>query len=580
MLLILLGVTEWISSGITVTAERFNNLPYDVRIIKIEDVSTISSLGELLEKKAGIRITKYGSPGGLSQVLIRGSSPSHALILLNGHRINDPRTGGFDLSAIPLNSVSRVEIIKGPSSVLLGSNASGGIVNFVTEAKENHFKMSGNSLPGFLTDIGGKRWDLSGNLHIDKGRGDRNNTDYERYSTSLGWKGFNLLWTYRKVGLPGPMPDKNFIPEFGDAKTTNLYDHQHTKLLDGSYQKRFGIGDFGLLLSPSIRWERMEPSHRYKDYFSGDTIDEDDNYTTLVAQLDAKVLYKGITLSLHLEQDSILMHQFKSSGDTVSWYAGERNAGISISSSSKLWMLNLFGSLRGDWFRSFGFHPSVSLGLRSTGLVNTHLSIGTAFRAPTLNDLYWPLYSNESLSPEYSTGLNAGIGVDEFSLSAYIKEIADRIGYGSDWKPYNIYRSRIYGVDVGYRGEYKALSYSVSYSYMDGYDDLDSLKRDLQYQPEHSFSGILAYEGPVRLEISGNWVGERKKWFSYPGEWKKEESYLILDASVEKIFADCTIGIGVENILDRQYMSHFGYTFDDRDYPGLGRHFLFWLALK
>ena len=579
MLLFLFAITHWQSSGITVTSKRFEDLPYHVKTIKVDETLTISNLGEFLEKKAGIKITEYGSPGSLTQITSLGSSPSHTLILLNGHRISDPRTGGFDLSSIPLSSVQKIEIIKGPSSVFLGSNAVGGIVNFITEGKKNHIKIAGNSLPGFSVSISRNKSDLSGYLNLEKGRGNRNNSDYERYSATLSWKGFNILGTYRTVGLPGPIPPIGFIPVFGDSTTTNLYDKQITKFIDLSYQNRFGIGDIGIIITPDIRWELMEPESHYSDYFTGDKIFEYDEYTTFVVELNTKILYKWITLSLHLEQDTIFMHQYRSNGDTTSWYAGERNAGISITGSYDLNGMNLFGSTRLDWYRSFGLHPSASIGIRYSGLVDGYISAGTAFRAPTLNDLYWPYFSNENLKPEYSVGVNTGIEIGKFTLSGYVQEVEDRIGYGSDWRPYNIYKSRIYGVDIGFNGMVEELSYSINYSYLGGYDDLDTFKRDLQYKPKHSLSGILRYEGPVMVEISGKLIDLKKKWFNYPGDWKIKGPYLDLDASIEKRFGVFRVGLGIENILNEKSISNFGYSYYDRDYPGLGRHFTFWLAL-
>jgi vitamin B12 transporter len=579
MLILLISITLWESSGIIITAKRFEDLPYHVKTIKVDEVLTISNLGEFLEKEVGIKVSEYGSPGSVTQITSLGSSPKHTLILLNGHRISDPRSGSFDLSTIPLNSVKKIEIIRGPSSVFLGSNAVGGIVNFITEGKENNIIIKGNSLPGISLNLSGKKSQLSGFLNIEKGSGDRNNSNYERYSSTLSWKGFNLLGTYRTVGLPGPVPEEGFVPEFGDSLTTNLFDKQTTKFIDLSYQGRFGFGDIGIVIAPDIRWELMEPESHYSDYFTGDIIDEYDKYTTFVAQLDAKVLYKWFTLSLHLEQDTIFMHQFKSNGDTNSWYAGERNIGLSLTGSYDLNKVKLFGSSRIDWYRSFGFNPSVSFGVRYSGIVDGYLSFGTAFRAPTLNDLYWPFFSNENLNPEHSVGINIGIERGGFSLSGYIQEVKDRIGYGSDWIPYNIYKSRIYGIDIGYEGIINNLSYSINYSYLGGYDDLDTLKRDLQYQPKHTISGIIRYIGSVNFEISGKLIDLKKKWFDYPGEWKKKGPYLDLDASIEKTFGAFRIGFGIENILNEKLIANFGNSYFDRDYQGLGKYYTFWLAL-
>ncbi len=577
MFLFFFAFLQFESKGITVTAKQFRDLPYQVQTIKVDRILTISNLGEFLEKKAGVGIEEYGSPGSLTQVVALGLSPSHTLTLLNGHRISDPKTGGFDLSAIPLNSVKRIEIIKGPSSVFRGSNAISGIVNFITEGKENKIKIQGNTHPGVLIGIRGSKFGISGNLSLERGIGERSNTDYERHSLFLDWEGFNILGTYRNIGTPGPVPNPELIPPFGDWSAMNLYDKQITKFVDGSYQKKLEFGDIGVIVSPDIRWELLEPESIYSDYFTNDTIKENDRYKTLVGQLDTKIFYRWMTLSIHLERDTILMDQYKSNQQNISWSAGDKNAGIMLASSYNFSGFNLFTSIREDWFESFGLHSSWSLGARSAGQIEGYFSLGSAFRAPTLNDLYWPNYSNDSLQPEYSIGLNAGIQSSGFSASGHIEDIKDRIGYGSDWKPHNIYKSRIYGIDIQYNQSYKNLTYTFSYSYLNGYDYYDNLTRELQYRPKHSFLGIITYKGPVNGEISSKWIGKKKKWFSNPGKWKVKGPYLVIDGSVEKKIGGVRIGFGVENILDEKYIASFGNCYNDRDYPGLGRYFNFWI---
>ncbi|MEJ2356220.1 MAG: TonB-dependent receptor [candidate division WOR-3 bacterium] len=519
MFLIILSMIYFESKGITVTAERFEHLPYRIEVIEVEDMLTINELDEILEKEAGVKINANGDPGSLSQASVRGNAPKHTLIMLNGHRINDPKTGGFDLSAIPLNAVKRIEIIKGSSSVFQGSNAIGGIVNLITGNETNTIKIEGNTNSSFGTNIQLYKSVVNANLNLKKGNGQRSNTDYEQYSMGINWND-------------------------------------------------------GIIINPAITGELIKYNYKYSDYWTGDEIIQNDEYKSAVSQFNTKFLYKMLSLSINLEKDKIWIDQFTSNYDTTFLF-GEEKIGVSLSLFHETTNINTFASARVDWHGSFGLHPSFTIGSRITKPIEIFASIGSAFQAPTLYDLYYPGFSNDELTPEYSIALNGGIKIKNFTISGYLKEIRDRIALDDTWIPQNIAKSRIYGIDVEANGNYEDLSYSLIYSYLDGYDEEDGAKRELQHQPKHSITGVLSYKGPITTEISGKWYGERKKWFSFGG-WKIEDPAFIIDLGISKTFNDFSLGFTVENLLNTEYIASFGSSYTDRDYPGMGRHLNIW----
>lgn len=95
-----------------------------------------SNLGEVLSKFAGVRFTKDTLGNGTTGVIdLRGfgdTAASNTRILLNGRSLNNPTLEAPNLNLIPLNSIERIEIINGGSSVLFGSGAVGGVINLVT----------------------------------------------------------------------------------------------------------------------------------------------------------------------------------------------------------------------------------------------------------------------------------------------------------------------------------------------------------------------------------------------------------------------------------------------------------------
>jgi len=585
MLLILISMMYVESKGITVTADRFEHLPYQVEVIEIENLLTIDKLGEILEKEAGVKINENGDPGSLSQAAVRGNTPKHTLIMLNGHRINDPKTGGFDLSIIPLSAVKRIEIVKGSSSVFQGSNAIGGIINIITGKQINQISFQGNSNSTLGTNLQLYKFGVDGNLNLKKGEGQRSNTNFEHYSLALNWNDLNFTGIYKDLGTPGALPDSGIVPMFGDSTATSLFDNQQTEFADLSYSKIFTSGDIGILIEPAMTGELLKYNWKYEqsDYLTGekDTIIANASYKTITGQFNTKFLYKMLSLSINLEKDTVWIGQYTSNYDTTSFSLGEEKAGIALSLFHETKNINTFVSVREDWYRSFGLHPSFTIGSRITKPIEIFASVGSAFQAPTLYDLYYPGYSNKELQPEYSLALNGGIKIKNITISGHIEEISDRIGTDEFWVPQNISKTRVFGIDIEGDGKYEDISYSLIYSYLDGYDEIDNSKRELQHQPKHSVAGILSYEGPLTAEVSARWLEKKKRWlssssFPYNEGLKERGPDFIMDLGICKKFNNFSLGFNIENVFNRKYITSFGNNLEDRDYPGMGRYFNLW----
>lgn len=89
-------------------------------------------LADLLAKVEGIDIQRAGTSAGESRLSVRGSSPEHVLVLVDGQRINTAGTGTANLNSIPLEAVEQVEVHKGGASAQFGADALAGVVNIVT----------------------------------------------------------------------------------------------------------------------------------------------------------------------------------------------------------------------------------------------------------------------------------------------------------------------------------------------------------------------------------------------------------------------------------------------------------------
>lgn len=152
------------TDGIEVTATRVQRdlleVPVSVSVVDEKEISkkAVSTIGDLLEDVPGVSVNNDGSQG-LKRIGIRGENAYRTLILVDGQRISEQKSMSGSPMLIDPASVERIEVIKGPNSVLYGSDAIGGVVNIITK-KNSKEKFSANVAAGY---------DGSGNAYRESG---------------------------------------------------------------------------------------------------------------------------------------------------------------------------------------------------------------------------------------------------------------------------------------------------------------------------------------------------------------------------------------------------------------------------
>ena len=213
---------------IRVTATRFSDPPpgaiANISVISQQDIlnTPAQSLPDVLASRAGIHVAALGGALGRNATVdLRGfgaTATGNTLILVDGQRINPVDSGSIVWSAIPLESVDRIEVARGSGSVLYGDGATGGVINIIT-------KKSGKPLAAASATLG--TWGYKGgSVQLSNGN-DRgyfnlifNHADAEGYrkngqqdqdtaSGRIGWlldhgEVFADVATYREsAGQPG-----------------------------------------------------------------------------------------------------------------------------------------------------------------------------------------------------------------------------------------------------------------------------------------------------------------------------------------------------------------------------------------
>jgi len=151
----------------SLSPERTSKTGRDLLVIKAEQFANlpVHSIDELLRYLPGIEIQERGPMGSQSDIVLRGGTFQQVLVILDGLRLNDPNSGHFT-SYIPIapTEIDRIEILKGASSAIYGSEAVGGVINIVTKtfaakqrsAKSNAFaQISGGEYNFWNVNAGG-----------------------------------------------------------------------------------------------------------------------------------------------------------------------------------------------------------------------------------------------------------------------------------------------------------------------------------------------------------------------------------------------------------------------------------------
>ncbi|MFH2049410.1 MAG: TonB-dependent receptor [bacterium] len=272
-----------LEDSIIVTANRFGltkqESVWPVNVIDLKDDLKDNSLSIALEGESGIDIRNFNGFGSVSTMSSWGVFNRHMLLLYNGRVVKDYSLGGFNLADFSINEFERIEILKGPQSAFYGSDAVGGVINFISPGSfTDHLNFSSvigsNNLQQYNIETS-KHFGLVGvGVYGEHSSSDNNrdNAGAKRDLISLkneflSNNGNHKLSLYARyfndsLGAPGPVPDSYDIPVYGNEESTSLTDCQQDKNYSVDLQYRF-IEEKSGQFQVDMFWEKKE-----LDYFS------------------------------------------------------------------------------------------------------------------------------------------------------------------------------------------------------------------------------------------------------------------------------------------------------------------------
>ena len=158
----------------TRTIRQLSSLPLPVQLISKKDIASINSqrLDDLLEEQTGlITVPDFGGGEGIQ---LQGLDSQYTLILLDGVPLIGRSAGTLDLNRISVGNIKQIEVVKGASSSLYGSEALGGVINIITDTPKEGFNGKINQRVGSFgtydtgLDLGYKKKKLGLNFFINR----------------------------------------------------------------------------------------------------------------------------------------------------------------------------------------------------------------------------------------------------------------------------------------------------------------------------------------------------------------------------------------------------------------------------
>jgi vitamin B12 transporter len=391
-----------------------------VSVITEDEVRTYNYGGveEALRNVPGVEIQRSGSLGKTTSIKIRGAGTQQVVVLVDGMRVSSPTLGLTELSELTLDAIDRVEIVRGPQSTLYGADAIGGVVNIVTKkgqgSPQGLLWVEGGSygtireranvqgsFGGFNYNLSGSHYDTRGHLR----RFDNDDSDLTSFNGRVGydfpWKGeLSLTGRYVKTHLDLPVfsatPTTVFDPNAQSDSETYLYNLTYKQPIFDWWDVRLRYGQWW----NNAGFRNLPPPGSFT------TISQTDTRRQEAEVLTTFRMGPWNTLTLGYENRA---EQGQSRGNFRA--ALETHSGFFEDQVNLFDRLFLSGGIRYESSSVFGRELTPRVGLafaiKETG-TRLRATWGQGFRAPTINDLFFPGFGNPDLQPEHSESYDAG----------------------------------------------------------------------------------------------------------------------------------------------------------------------------
>ncbi|MBA5866126.1 MAG: TonB-dependent receptor [Nitrospira sp. CR1.3] len=573
----------------------------------------VRTVAEALRWAQGLAVFQSGGPGTTVDVRMRGGTPEQTLVLIDGAIVNSATVGSYDFANLTSDNIERIEILRGSQGMMWGSDAMGGVINITTKRGREAPNISAFAEYGSFTTlregatVSGKkgpvdlaasltRWDTSNFSAINYRRGATERDGFHNWQGSVrlgvelpkdGRLDFSFRWMDGITNLDGfAFNPVTFSSDPADVLGARTQSTQY--VYAGTYSQPI-----------TNWWSQKLTLARATDSLTTRSGTVERNLATGAEGIPFALNSEINTTSNRIEWQNdfqvakpLLLtagYQFREQlGENFDILNGATTLPSKIISSNagfaeaklNLWD-RLFGTagIRQDEYNVFGSATTyrVTAGYlhKETG-TKLRGSYGTGFRAPTINQLFFPDFGNANLKPEKSKGLDVAVDQslfhDRVLLSAgyfwtryqnLILSVFDPVGCNFTLFGFcaqNIGASRAEGVEASAKVQIirdrpwiKSLDIQAQYTYTSTDNLTNSANTRLPKWPLNQWSAILSYQPieSLRANLEGRFVGQR---YNDVNNQQSVPSFYVWNASATY---DVTKRIQIygraDNIFNRKY---------------------------
>ena len=557
----------------TRSEEKIKDVPARISVINKNAIekNPALNLSDLIQQDPSVYVKQSGGMGQISEIGLRGTKAVHTLVLKDGARLNSQNElGPLYPAFLDTSDVQQIEILKGPASVQYGSDAIGGVVQLISKkpvksgaeltgiyGENNTYKTIAKADlvtdQGFYAQVGGQRLESDGTrIFESQDKSDKASYDQKGYNAKVGYFQENQIDASASISenkgtsifsndyITNTAP-RNFVNRVINAKVdynilqnlilgahfANVQDKQDVPSYFTQYNTENNQSDLNL------KW-KFTPN---QNILLGATYNDANYKTSSIKNQDQSVNSTGY----------YLQHQFKNE-------LFDTQVGLRVEDNE------LFGSHTvGQGAIRYHFLPNASV----------YANIGSAFRAPTLNEMYSQWGGNIDLKPEESTSYEVGADYQLnqnllANVSLYQNEVKNLISSqciatcDGDWvttfpvyQNLNVNKATFKGGELGLKWQQDDYFISTQYAYVKTENKETGL--EIAYRPKNTVTLTTGLENSIYgINISA--IARSKSNASNTANPIQVPGYATMDFNAFwNINPNVKVFTNIQNLWDNQY---------------------------
>jgi vitamin B12 transporter len=536
----------------------------------------------LLRSVTGIEVVQSGGLGAQSSTFMRGTNSNQVLVLLDGVRVNSATSGSTALDQLMLDSIERIEIVRGNVSSLYGSEAIGGVIQLFTK--------QGKGTPALNASAG-----LGSHGTQRVAAGFAGNVEETSFSLNAGKVKTNGVSALNTTLAPNANPNNNgYDNNTVNAQLKHAFDSEHSvsanwfnSRANGSFDNASGaptdlnnarsvINKFSLaadeqltaIWHSQLQWARgSDENLNVLNGVQASRFTTQNNQLTWqnnVSLADTQKLHLAVEhLGQTVNSDTLFSKTTRNVNSLLGGYVAEYD--------TQQVQLNV----RQDRYSDFG---NANTGLLGYGVTfadswRATASLSTAFKAPTFNDLFYPLsfgyQGNPNIKPERSRNQEVGLHytadghrVDALYFNNHITDLIASNATGTTVE--NINQAQITGQELSYAGDFgnKHLQ-----AHMTLQNPRDNLTHTLLKRRAKQFGNVSASHDFADWNMGAElrYSGAREESYFNPTTFATQQirlpAYTVLNLTTRyQLDTQFNLTARLDNVLNRDYSEAYSYN--------------------